>query len=68
MTKDDAIKKLEISNNGITRILENVDNHFQEIRTDPRLEGLAIDLENLFHSYLKTWQTTNTEILKSLKE
>ena len=65
---DDAIKKLEISNNGITRILENVDNHFQEIRTDPRLEALAIDLENLFHSYLKAWYTTNTEILKSLKE
>ena len=65
---DDAIKKLEISNQGLNVILENLDEQLKDIRLDPRLEGLIDDLENLFFAYLKTWIKTNTEIIDILKK
>ena len=65
---DNAIKKLEISNQGLKVILENLDEQLAEIRLDPRLEGLIDDLENLFYAYLKTWIKTNTEIIDILKK
>ena len=65
---DDAIKKLEISNQGLKVILENLDEQLGEIRLDPRLEGLVDDLENLFFAYLKTWIKSNTEIIDILKK
>ncbi len=68
MAVDDAIKKLEISNQGLKVILENLDEQLAEIRLDPRLEGLVDDLENLFFAYLKTWIKTNTEIIDILKK
>lgn len=63
---DEAIKKLETSNQGLKVILENLDEQLAEIRLDPRLEGLVDDLENLFYAYLKTWIKSNTEILEIL--
>jgi len=68
MTVEDAIKKLETSNQGLAVILENLDEQLADIRLDPRLKGLIDDLENLFYAYLKTWIKTNTEIIKILKK
>jgi len=65
---DDAIKKLETSNQGLKVILENLDEQLADIRSDPRLEGLIDDLENLFFAYLKTWMKTNNEIIDILKK
>jgi hypothetical protein len=65
---EDAIKKLEISNQGLKVILENLDEQLSDIRADPRLEGLVDDLENLFYAYLKTWIKSNTEILDILNQ
>jgi len=66
MAVEDAIKKLEISNQGLRVILENLDEQLADIRSDPRLEGLVDDLENLFYAYLKTWIKTNTDVLEIL--
>ena len=68
MAIEEAIKKLEISNQGLNVILENLDEQLADIRLDPRLEGLVDDLENLFFAYLKTWIKTNTEIIDILKK
>ncbi len=68
MAIDDAIKKLETSNEGLKVILENLDEQLADIRLDPRLEGLVDDLENLFYAYLKTWIKSNNEILDILKK
>ena len=65
---DDAVQKLETSNQGLKVILENLDEQLAEIRLDPRLEGLVDDLENLFYAYLKTWIKSNNEILDILKK
>lgn len=68
MVTEDAIKKLEISNQGLKVILENLDEQLAEIRLDPRLEGLVDDLENPFFAYLKTWMKSNTDIIDILKK
>jgi hypothetical protein len=68
MGVDEAIKKLEVSNQGLSIILENLDEQLADIRSDPRLEGLVDDLENLFYAYLKTWTKSNTEIIDILKK
>jgi len=68
MTVEDAIKKLETSNQGLAVIIENLDEQLADIRLDPKLEGLIDDLENLFFAYLKTWIKTNTEIIDILKK
>jgi len=68
MAVEDAIKKLEISNQGLRVILENLDEQLADIRSDPRLEGLVDDLENLFYAYLNTWIKTNTDVLEILNE
>ena len=68
MAIDDAIKKLETSNDGLKVIIESLDEQLKEIRLDPRLEGLVDDLENLFYAYLKTWIKSNTEILEILRK
>jgi len=68
MAVTEAIKKLEISNQGLNVILENLDEQLADMRLDPRLEGLIDDLENLFFAYLKTWIKTNTEIINLLKK
>ena len=68
MAIEDAIKKLEISNQGLKVILENLDEQLAEIRLDPRLEVLVDDLENLFFAYLKTWIKSNNDIIGILKK
>ncbi len=68
MGADEAIKKLETSNQGLKVILENLDEQLADLRGDPRLEGLVDDLENLFFAYLKTWIKTNTEVIETLKK
>ena len=68
MAIDDAIKKLETSNQGLNVIIENLDEQLADIRKDPRLEGLIDDLENLFYAYLKTWIKNNKEIIDILKK
>jgi len=65
---DEAIKKLEVSNQGLKVILENLDEQLADLRSDPRLEGLVDDLENLFYAYLKTWTKSNSDIIDLLKK
>ena len=67
MGVEEAIKKLETSNQGLKVILDNLDEQLADIRSDPRLEGLVDDLENLFFAYLKTWIKNNTEVIETLK-
>ena len=68
MGVDEAIKKLEVSNEGLEVILANLDEQLADIRSDPRLEGLVDDLENMFYAYLKTWIKSNSEIIDILKK
>ncbi len=68
MSKNAAILKLENSNQGLHEILEDIDQTFVNMRSDPKLKGLVGDLENLFYAYLKTWIKSNTEILDILKK
>ena len=63
-----AIQKLKTSNQGLLIIQKNVHDQLGEIATDPKLEGLTIDLENLFESYLDTWVKTNLEIISLLEK
>ena len=63
-----AIEKLNISNQGLKIIQENVNEQLGEIASDPRLEGLTVDLKNLFESYLDTWVQSNSEIISILEK
>jgi len=65
---DEAIKKLQVSNDGLKVILENLDEQLADICGDPRLEGLVDDLVNLFYAYLKIWIKSNSEIIDLLKK
>ena len=65
---DEAIQKLETSNQGLNTILENLNEQLADLRSDPRLEGLVDDLENLFFAYIKTWIKGNNEIVENLKK
>ena len=68
MGTEEAIKKLETSNQGLKVILENLDEQLKAIRADPKLTGMVDDLETLFYAYLKTWMKSNNEIIDVLKE
>ena len=68
MGVDEAIKKLEVSNEGLDVIVANLDEQLADIRSDPRLEGLVDDLQNLFYAYLKTWIKGNSKIIEILKK
>ena len=68
MGVEEAIKKLETSNQGLKVILDNLDEQLKEIRADPKLTGMVDDLETLFYAYLKTWMKSNNEIIDVLKE
>ncbi|MGY5150982.1 MAG: hypothetical protein ACW9XA_01760 [Candidatus Nitrosopumilus sp. bin_6a] len=68
MGAEEAIKKLETSNQGLQVILDNLDEQLKAIRSDPKLSGMVDDLETLFYAYLKTWMKSNNEILELLKK
>jgi translation initiation factor 2 beta subunit (eIF-2beta)/eIF-5 len=68
MGAEDAIKKLETSNQGLKVILDNIDDQLKAIRADPKLAGMVDDLETLFYAYLKTWMKSNNEIIDTLKK
>jgi len=68
MGAEEAIKKLETSNQGLKVILDNLDEQLKAIRSDPKLTGMVDDLETLFYAYLKTWMKSNKEIIDTLKE
>jgi len=68
VSSEDAIKKLETSNQGLKVILEHLNEQLTDMRLDPRLEGLMDDLENLFYAYLKTWIKSNSEVIDILKK
>ena len=68
MGVDEAIKKLETSNQGLKVILGNIDDQLKAIRADPKLSGMVDDLETLFYAYLKTWMKSNDEIIDTLKK
>ena len=68
MGTEEAIKKLEISNQGLKVILGNIDDQLKAIREDPKLSGMVDDLETLFYAYLKTWMKSNDEIIDTLKK
>ena len=68
MSSEDAIKKLETSNQGLKVILEHLNEQLSDMRLDPRLEGLMDDLENLFYAYIKTWIKSNSEVIDILKK
>ena len=63
-----TIEKLETSNRGLQIIRKNIHEQLGEIATDPKLEGLTIDLENLFESYLDTWVKSNLDIISDLRK
>ena len=68
MSKNAVILKLENSNLGLNEILEDIDQTFVNMRSDPKLKGLVGDLENLFYAYLKTWIKSNSDIVDLLKK
>ena len=68
MGAEEAIKKLETSNQGLKVILDNIDDQLKAIRADPKLSGMVDDLETLFYAYLKTWMKSNDEIIDTLKK
>ena len=64
---DEAIDRLETSNKGLKVLVENLDEQLAYICSDPRLEGLVDDLENLFYAYFKTWNKSNNKSLDIVK-
>ena len=63
----DVIEKLEALNKEQKVTLEQLHEQFVDLQADPRFAGLPMDeIENLFSAYLKTWISTNTEIMKIL--
>ena len=66
MGVDEAIKKLEVSNQELKITSEQLGEQFNDLRADYRFAGLVDDLEDLAFNYLKTWIGTNTEVLEML--
>jgi len=65
---DVAIKKLETSNQELKITLEQFDEQFKDLRTDPRFSELVDDLEKLGFAYLTTWIKSNSDIIEILKK
>jgi vacuolar-type H+-ATPase subunit E/Vma4 len=65
VSSEDAIKKLETSNQGLKVILEHLNEQLTDIRLDPRLVD---NLENLFYAYLKTWIKSKSKVIDILKK
>ena len=67
MGVDVAISKLETSNAELTNTLEQLDEQFKDLKGDPRFEGMLDDLQELAVNYLRTWISTNTQVLEMIK-
>ena len=63
-----AIEKLEESNRSLQITLEQLGEQFEDLRHDPRFEGLVDDLENLAVNYLKTWMNSNKQVIELLEK
>ena len=63
-----AIEKLEESNRSLQITLEQLGEQFEDLRHDPRFEGLVDDLENLAVNYLKTWMNSNKQVIDLLEK
>jgi len=48
--------------------LEQLDEQFKDLRTNPKFEGLVDDLEKLGVAYLTTWIKSNSEIIEILNK
>ncbi len=68
MGSQQAIEKLQSSNESLEITLEQLGEQFEDLRSDPRFEGLVDDLENLALNYLKTWISTNNQVLDLLQK
>jgi len=63
----EVIEKLDTTNKEQKLNLEQLHEQFIDLQADPRFAGLPMEeLENLFSAYLKTWISTNTEIMEML--
>jgi hypothetical protein len=63
----EVIEQLEALNKEQKETLEQLHEQFIDLQADPRFTGLPMEeLENLFSAYLKTWISTNTEIIETL--
>jgi len=68
MGVEDAIEKLEASNQKLKVDLEQLGEQFEDLRKDPKFEGLVDDLEKLGSAYLNTWIKSNSDIIEILKK
>jgi len=63
----EVIEKLDAINKEQKLNLEQLHEQFIDLQADPKFAGLPMEeLENVFSAYLKTWITTNTEIIEIL--
>ncbi len=68
MGVEDAIEKLEISNQKLKVDLEQIGEQFEDLHKDPKFEGLVDDLEKLPFAYLTTWINSNSDIIEILNK
>jgi hypothetical protein len=68
MGVEDAIEKLEASNQKLKVDLEQLGEQFEDLRKDPKFEGLVDDLEKLAFVYLTTWINSNSDIIEILNK
>ncbi len=68
MGVEDAIEKLEVSNQKLKVDLEPLGERFEDLHKDPKFEGLVDDLEKLIFVYLTTWINSNSDIVEILNK
>jgi len=68
MGVEDAIEKLEASNQKLKVDLGQLGEQFEDLRKDPKFEGLVDDLEKLGIAYLTTWMNSNNDIIDILNK
>lgn len=68
MGVEDAIENLEASNQKLKVDLEQLGEQFEDLRKDPKFEGLVDDLEKLAFAYLTTWINSNSDIIEILNK
>ena len=68
MGVEDEIEKLEASNKKLKVDLNLTGEQFEDLRKDPKFEGLVDDLEKLGFAYLTTWINSNSDIIEILNK